>query len=115
MSAATTRVRPGQATRCGGELAHLNHVPAILVVLGLAALLFGAAPRAVPATWVPVGYGFFVGTFGPMLQLPDAVYDVSPFTHPAEMPVETFAAGPGGGRLVTGGGVNAPTGGSGPV
>ena len=79
-----------------GELvvAHLNQVPAVLVVLGVAALLFGVFPRAVPATWVVVGYGMIIGTFGPMLELPQVVHDLSPFEHLAEMPVESFAAAP---------------------
>lgn len=61
------------------SLAHLNQVPAVLVVLGVAALLFGVLPRAIPATWAIVGYGMFVGTFGPMLALPQAAHDLSPF------------------------------------
>lgn len=74
--------------------AHLNQIPAVLVVLGLAALLFGVLPRAIPAAWIVVGYGIVAGTFGPMLDLPDAVYDLSPFEHPARMPLESFALSP---------------------
>ena len=75
-------------------LAHLNQVPAVLVVLGLAAALFGVLPRAVPATWALVGFSFFVGNFGAMLDLPQAVHNLSPFEHPAGIPLETFAALP---------------------
>ena len=75
-------------------LAHLNHVPAVLVVLGVAALLFGVLPRAIAVTWVIVGYGLVVGTFGPMLELPDAAYDLSPFEHAAQLPLEEFALAP---------------------
>jgi ABC-2 type transport system permease protein len=79
-----------------GELtvAHLNHVPAVWVVLGVAVLLYGLLPRAVPATWVIVGYGMLVGTFGPLLDLPEAAYDLSPFEHAAGLPLEPFAALP---------------------
>ena len=75
-------------------VAHLNQVPAVLLVLGVAALLFGALPRAVAAAWVLVGYSFVVGTFGPLLDLPQAAYNLSPFQHPAQMPLEPFAAAP---------------------
>ncbi|GAA4950879.1 exporter of polyketide antibiotics [Streptomonospora halophila] len=101
MAAAGAAIGAGAAlvtgdTRHIGDLtlAHLNHVPAVLVVLGLAALLFGAAPRAIPAAWAVVGYGAVIGTFGPLMDLPDAALDASPFHHPARMPVESFDPGP---------------------
>lgn len=75
-------------------LAHLGHVPAVLVVGAVAALLYGVVPRAVPAAWALVGYGLVVGTFGPLLDLPQAAFDASPFEHAAAMPQEAFAAGP---------------------
>ena len=75
-------------------LAHLAHVPAVLVVGALAVLLYGVAPRAVPAAWALVGYGLVVGTFGPLLDLPQAAFDASPYEHVAAMPQEAFAAGP---------------------
>ncbi|GAB4250720.1 MAG: exporter of polyketide antibiotics [Thermoleophilia bacterium] len=74
--------------------AHLNQIPAVFVVLGLAAFLFGVAPRAVPIAWVLVVYGVIAGTFAPMLDLPQLVYDLSPFEHPARMPLEGFVLSP---------------------
>lgn len=72
----------------------LNQVPAVLVVLGVAALLFGLVPRAVAASWVPVGYGLLVGTFGVLLDLPEWAYDLSPFEHAAQLPLESFTLTP---------------------
>lgn len=69
-------------------LAGLNQVPAVWLVLGLAAMLFGVLPRAVPAAWALVAYGVITGTFGPLLDLPEAALDVSPFAHAAEVPLE---------------------------
>lgn len=74
--------------------AHLNHVPAVLVVLGVAALLFGQLPRATSASWAVVAYGFIVGTFGALMELPDIAFDLSPFEHAARMPVEEFQLAP---------------------
>jgi ABC-2 type transport system permease protein len=75
-------------------LAHLNFVPAVLVVMAAAALLFGALPRAIAAVWVILGYGFVVGTFGAMLDLPQGANALSPFGHPSQMPLEPFAVAP---------------------
>lgn len=71
-------------------LAHLNHVPSVLVVLGLAAALYGWFPRAVGLSWGVVGYGLLVGTFGPLLDLPQVAFDVSPFEHAARLPLDGF-------------------------
>ena len=74
--------------------AHLNQVPAVLVVLGLAALLFGLAPKLIALSWITVGYALLVGTFGALMDVPDAAFDLSPFEHAATMPVEGFAPTP---------------------
>ena len=71
--------------------AHLNHVPAVLVVLGVAALLYGMLPRALPATWALLAYGVFVGTFGPLLEVPEALNVLSPYGHAAQPPVDAVA------------------------
>jgi ABC-2 type transport system permease protein len=74
-------------------LAHLNQVPAGWVVLG-SATLFGALPRAVPAAWALVAFGMIAGTFGQLLDLPEAVLDLSPFAHGAAMPLEDVRFAP---------------------
>ena len=75
-------------------LAHLNQVPAVWVVLGVALALFGVLPRAVPAAWALVVYGLIAGTFGPLLDLPELALELSPFAHPAEIPLEDLAPAP---------------------
>ena len=75
--------------------AHLNLVPAPLVMLAVAALLYGFVPRLMaPIAWAFVGLMIFVGNFGSLLDLPEAVVDLSPLSHPAQMPMEPFAAAP---------------------
>ena len=74
--------------------AHLNHAPAVLVVLGVAAALFALLPRAISATWALIGYGVVVGTFGPLMDLDQLAYNLSPYEHTAEMPLEEFTATP---------------------
>jgi ABC-2 type transport system permease protein len=68
-----------------------NALPTGLLFLGLAALAFGAAPRAGAA----VGYGLLASTFlwqlvGTLLRAPRWVLDLSPFAHVATVPAQPF-------------------------
>ncbi len=74
-------------------LAHLNQVPAVLVLLGITTLLFGILPRAIMAVWALLGFSVFIGTFGRLFDLP-GLYNLSPFSHLASMPLESFAIKP---------------------
>ncbi|MCQ4120938.1 ABC transporter permease [Rhodococcus tibetensis] len=76
------------------KLAYLAHTPAVLVVAAVAALLFGVVPRAFNVVRVLPVFGYLVGTFGPLLQLPDWIGDLSPLGHIPQMPLESFAAAP---------------------
>lgn len=82
----------GDASHIGpATVGHLVQAPAVLVALAVAALLFGIGPRLVPLAWAVLGYALFAGVFGQLMDLPDWVYDISPFEHPARMPLEDFA------------------------
>lgn len=72
-------------------VAHAAHAPAVLVVLAIAALLFGVAPRAIGAAWVMFGYGMILGFFGPLMDLPRWAHNVSPFEHIARAPLDPFS------------------------
>lgn len=75
--------------------AHLNLVVGPLVVLGAAALLYGVLPALLaPIAWTLVGLMVLVGNFGALLDLPDAVLNLSPLSHPAQLPAEPFAVAP---------------------
>ncbi|MDA2813517.1 hypothetical protein O4J56_22920 [Nocardiopsis sp. RSe5-2] len=69
-------------------------IPEVLLVLSVAALLHGFAPRALPAVWAVVLYGGVVRFFAPSLGWPQWLMDLSPLDHIARMPVEPFSAGP---------------------
>ncbi len=76
-------------------VAHLNLLPAVLLVLGLCALLFGWAPALLaPVGWALVGIMVFVGNFAAMLDLPEWVTKLSPLSHPAQYPAEDVSAAP---------------------
>ena len=75
-------------------LAQLNFIPPVLVTTAVAVLLFGVLPRAIGATWAIVGYAMITGTFGVLLDLPQAAFNLDPFSHIPQMPLEEFAAAP---------------------
>ncbi|MFW5898832.1 MAG: ABC transporter permease, partial [Jiangellaceae bacterium] len=71
--------------------AHLVYLPAVLSLLGIAAVLAGILPRAVGATWAVLGFAMIVGFFGPIMDLPQWVHNLSPFEHVSRVPLEDAA------------------------
>jgi ABC-2 type transport system permease protein len=93
----------GYALRSGGggtEIASLvgaglAQAPAALVVAGVAAALFGLAPRAsVAGGWTALGLFVVLLFLGAALQLPAWVLDISPFTHLPKLPGSPISAAP---------------------
>ncbi|WP_418958265.1 ABC transporter permease [Streptomyces tritici] len=66
--------------------AALAQLPAVWVLGGLAVLLWGAYPKAAPAAWGAAGLTLLLGWIGPALNLPQAVLDLSPFSHLPKLP-----------------------------
>lgn len=57
-------------------------LPACLVFLGLTLLVFAFVPRAtIPVGWTVVGVAAILGVWGPILQAPEWLVDLSPFAH----------------------------------
>lgn len=73
---------------------HLAFIPAMLVILAIAALLYGLVPGAIGAAWFVVAYGFFMGFFAPLWDLPQWVLNLSPLEHVPDIPLEDFALAP---------------------
>jgi ABC-2 type transport system permease protein len=61
-------------------------LPGILVLGALARLLTGVVPRWAVLVWLAVGFCAVILLFGEVLQLPQWLVDVSPFTHLASVP-----------------------------
>jgi ABC-2 type transport system permease protein len=61
-------------------------LPAVLVLAGVAVLLYGVAPRAASAAWLALLFCVVVMLFGEVLRFPDWVRDLSPFEHLALVP-----------------------------
>lgn len=66
----------------------LTFVPPVLVLVGLTVLLLGWLPRAAPVAWAALVLCVVVMLFGDLLDLPEAVVDLSPFSHVAQVPAE---------------------------
>lgn len=83
----------------GGQLPRITaagagQIPAVLVVGGLAVLLFGLLPQASAAAWGLAGLFLALGWIGAVLDLPQAVLDLSPFAHLPKLPGAHAAAAP---------------------
>lgn len=69
-----------------GLAAMTVQIPAVLVTGAVTALLIGALPRLASAAWAVLGGSVLLGQLGPLLQLPQAVMDLSPYTHVPALP-----------------------------
>lgn len=87
-AAATSGDAPWLARLVG---ACLGYLPAVLVLTGLAAALYGLRPGAGVLAWLLVGYAVVVGLFGSLLDLPDLALDLSPFHVLPTLPAEDFS------------------------
>jgi ABC-2 type transport system permease protein len=77
------------AGRIGPQLgAALVQLPAVLVVIGLATALVGAAPRLASLAWLVVVWALLAGIFGPLLNLPEWAVKLSPFGWVPRVPAE---------------------------
>ena len=74
--------------------AGLARVPAVWVVTGLAAAIYGLLPRATVAAWVALVAFLVVGELGPLLQMPGWALDASPFAHVPSLPGGAVAWAP---------------------
>jgi ABC-2 type transport system permease protein len=72
----------------------LVQAPAVWVLAGIAAALFGLLPRFTGAAWGAVGLFLLLGQLGPVLNLSQWVMDVSPFTHVPKVPGGAVSATP---------------------
>ncbi|MEU0532270.1 ABC transporter permease [Amycolatopsis tolypomycina] len=83
----------------GGSLADslagmLVQLPAAWVVVALAVTIFGLLPGFSAAAWAVGALALLLSLFGPVVDLPQAVLDVSPFQHPPKIPGQAFTATP---------------------
>ncbi|MFI7131610.1 hypothetical protein ACIBQ1_38450 [Nonomuraea sp. NPDC050153] len=66
--------------------AALAQLPAVWTLAGLAAALFGLVPRLSVLAWAALGLFLLLGQVGALLDLPQALLDLSPFSHLPRLP-----------------------------
>jgi ABC-2 type transport system permease protein len=74
--------------------AGLAQLPAVWLVVGLAALLYAVRSGWSVAAWGLLGLFLVLGQIGSLLELPGWVTGLSPYEHVPAMPVESFRAAP---------------------
>ncbi|MFI6821061.1 ABC transporter permease [Micromonospora sp. NPDC050187] len=83
----------GRVTELTG--AALVRTPALLVLAGVVVLFFGLLPRAaVPLSWATLTVFLLLGQLGAVLDLPQAMLDLSPYTHVPALPAADLAVLP---------------------
>jgi len=66
------------------------YLPALWLAAGLTAALFGWLPRAIQLAWVVLVYGLLVGMLGGLLQLPEWLLELSPYSQVPQLPGAEF-------------------------
>jgi ABC-2 type transport system permease protein len=74
--------------------ASLATLPAVLVLVGVATLLFGWFPHATTAAWVVFAVVCVIDVFAEVLRLPHWLRLVSPLEHAPSVPAESWAVTP---------------------
>ena len=75
--------------------ANLVYLPALWVMIGVAVLIIGFAPRATGIIWAYFAFTFFMMFFGNMPGLvPDFIQKLSPFSHIPRFPLDDVRFGP---------------------
>ncbi|WP_265521743.1 ABC transporter permease [Oerskovia flava] len=70
------------------------YLPAVAVLVGLVVALYGWRPGLAGLPWVVLAFGFLIGMFGGLLDLPTWAEGLSPLWHVPQLPGEAFDAGP---------------------
>lgn len=69
-----------------GLLAMAIQIPPVLIMGGLAMAIYGWSPRLSAVAWVALGAALVFGLLGRVLQLPQILLDLSPYTHMPALP-----------------------------
>jgi ABC-2 type transport system permease protein len=72
--------------------AALTQIPAVFALGGFVLAVFGLLPRwSLPLSWGSLVVSLVISQFGDLLELPQVVLNLSPFTHLPVVPAEPFA------------------------
>ena len=74
-----------------GTVGMVSYLPALLVMIAVAALLVGLLPKLSNLGWVALAVTFVVAMFGPILDLPKWLMRISPFENLALVPAQPIS------------------------
>jgi len=74
--------------------AALVYLPALWLMIGVTAVLFGFLPRLVDVAWAVFAACFVVGFLGLILKIPDWVQKLSPFERVPQLPAQNLDVAP---------------------
>ena len=83
---------PNQVSRLLG--AAMAQLPAVVVLTGIACVLFGLLPRLAVLSWALLIVFLLLGQLGALFQLDQWVMDISPFAHIPKLPGAEVTFGP---------------------
>ncbi len=87
--------RTGAATTVSDDLlGAVARIPAAWVLIGVTSALYGLTRRAGPLAWAALVGTFLTSEFGPLLDIPQWVRDLSPFNHVPLLPGTEIEVGP---------------------
>ncbi|MBS4210081.1 ABC transporter permease [Bacillus sp. FJAT-50079] len=86
-AAGATVMDDGMAFSTLFAAAHV-YLPAIWVMIGIATLLVGIAPKFTSSIWLYLTYSFIVIYLGELLQFPEWISKLSPYGHISKLPIE---------------------------
>jgi polyether ionophore transport system permease protein len=88
-------VQSGDRSVIGTDLlAAVVRLPAVWVLVGASLALYGLSRRWAPVAWAVLVATFLASEIGPLVDLPQWVRDLSPFTHVPPLPGGEVTAGP---------------------
>lgn len=70
--------------------AGMSYLPAMLIILAIANLLFAFVPKWTPLVWAYLVFSFFTVYLGGMIDIPEWLANISSFNHIPQLPVEEF-------------------------
>ncbi|HET7483654.1 MAG TPA: ABC transporter permease [Actinomycetota bacterium] len=80
------------ASRVGALVgAAVAYLPAVWVLIAITVAGYGFRPRAAMAGWIALAAFVLLAQFGPLLELPQWVMDLSPFAHVPKLPGAEFS------------------------
>ncbi len=71
----------------------LAYLPALWIMIGIAVVMIGWAPRLTSLTWLYLAFSFIVNYFGELFDFPEWLQKLTPYGYVARVPIEAINYG----------------------